>query len=185
MSTIKPIIGVIWVTGMYDESIKLLSECNCETFIISNIDQLNSADAIVIPSSIPITLKKYLWEEFISSINQLITSSDIPVWLCWRSVEIFEDTFDLKRRHIISQLDEQILLDFLDSKPYRAKMFNWHTYESSKTLMSYFFPKIKEIWHLSNWDACILNKSNTLITLFSPEFSKDSRIYEYFVNEMI
>jgi hypothetical protein len=45
---------------MFKEAVQMLQKCNCEVEVITHIGQLESADAIIIPSSLPIPLKKYL-----------------------------------------------------------------------------------------------------------------------------
>ena len=185
MAIIKKIVGVLSVTGMTKENLDLFSECNCECREISCIWDLEHVDALVIPSGIVSAQKWYMWDLLIDHIAELILSWSFPIWLMGQSIELFFEKIHLVKNWRILECEEEVYFDFLDSKPYKIKILDTFSYQQPKLWFKFFAKEFDEIAFLSTWEACIYRRQNFFATIFSPEFSQDKRLHEYFVNEIV
>ncbi len=185
MTTIKPIIWIVTYLWMAESNISIFESLNCNVLEIKDIEEIEKVDAVIFPSSIYNALKHYVWDVFINEIFERIMFHSLPIWIMWQTINIFDKRFDLEKKELITELEESAIFDFLDIKPYNIKMIHTNTYKQ-KVLWNKFYRKFfKELWYLSTWDSCIFRRKNIFVTLFSPEFTRDIRIYEYFLNDVI
>lgn len=170
---------------MSEVNISIFKSLNCNVIEIKSVDDIEKVDAVIFPSSIYMALKHYVWEEFIEDIWHSIVFGNLPIWIMWQTIHIFDEVFDLEKKESIKELEESVIFDFLDVKPYEIKILNTNVY-TQKRLWNKFYTKFfKELWFLNSWEPCVFRRNNIFVTLFSPEFTRDVRIYEYFLNEVL
>lgn len=182
---VKPIIGIISPFWLIEENIKHFESAYCLVKIIRNLDDLESIDALVFPSIFCTVLEKYLWKEFIKEIVEIIECKEMPIWIMWQSIELFYKHLHLKKLHIIKEYSSNVQFDFLDEKPFSTMIFNTYSFKERRLWFNFFLYNLEELAFLPSWECITFKREKLLITLFSPEFSWDKRIYEYFVNWII
>lgn len=146
---------------------------------------MENCDAIVFPSSISSSLSHFSWEKFLDFIFEKNHNDDFPIWLMWQSLSLFSWPLELEKKWKNKNFKEELVLDFLDTKPFDAIFFNSFIFKQEVKWLNALFKNVEELANDKYWKPCVLRKWKIFATTFSPEFSDDVRIYEYFINEFI
>jgi len=170
---------------MVDKNKELFRACQCDIFEVRTILDLENCDALVFPSSISSSLLHYIWQWFLDHILEKNKNKNFPVWTMWQSFSLLENQFDLKLIWKNISFEEEIVLDFLDVKPFQLKFFQSFSFEQKNKWYQFFSKKTEIITIDKNSNPCIFRNWKLFVTTFSPELSEDKRIYEYFMNEFI
>lgn len=170
---------------MVEENKKLFSYCNCETITVSKIKDFEKIDAIVFPSSFSKTQWIFLWEEFLSLIIKKMILDNFPVWLMWKSIELFYEKIHFEKKDKIKYFEKEIYIKLLDTKPFKIFIEKLDLYEQKRNWFNLFQKEFDEIWEIKDWLFCTFKRKKSLITIFSADYWTDYRFHEYFVNEVI
>jgi len=195
----KLYIGVIGFQGAISEHITIMqnalmtNDTPGEVFIVKSYDDINKADALILPGGESTTISKILTKlELHEAILKRVNENNLPIMgTCAGCVLLASEIFDNKNKdlQLLNIIDMQVQRNaFGRQKESFEKSITIEGFSKPYNAVFIRAPVIKKVWGttkiLSKIDKKIVmaRQDNILALSFHPELTDDLRIHKYFLD---